>query len=118
MLHLPRLRAQRAPAATGLTHAIAPAAAACALERALLAALGQRRPHLLNHLVDQAGPQAFAQALATLDARQMMDALCLLADAPRAAVCAHLPPSARRRWPTAQAPRPRGWRGLLHRAFI
>lgn len=116
MLHLIRLRALRAPATTGLTHAIAPATAACALERALLAALGQRRPHLLNHLVDQAGPQAFAQALATLEARQMVEALCLLADAPRASVCAHLPPSARRRWPTAQARRPRGWRALLRRA--
>ncbi len=116
MLHLIRLRALRAPAATGLTHAIAPATAACALLRALLAALGQRRPHLLNHLVDQAGPQAFAQALATLEARQMVEALCLLADAPRASVCAHLPPSARRRWPTAQARRPRGWRALLRRA--
>lgn len=80
------------------SHAIAPAAGSGALERALLAALRLRRPQVLERLAEQAGARAFARALAALSTRQMVDALSLLPVAQRAAVCAQLPPAARRRW--------------------
>ena len=85
------------------SHAIAPAAGSGALERAMLAALRLRRPQVLGRLAEQMGAQAFAEAMAALSARQMVDALSLLPGPQRAAVWAHLPPAARKRWRTLAA---------------
>jgi len=100
MLHpTGRRRATRLqPEVLKYSHAIAPAAGSGTLERALLAALRLRRPHVLERLAEQAGARAFARALAALSTRQMVDALSLLPTTQRAAVCAQLPPMARRRW--------------------
>ncbi|WP_227001371.1 hypothetical protein [Pulveribacter suum] len=93
-----RRTARPQPEVLKYSHAIAPAAGSGALERALLAALRLRRPQVLERLAEQAGALAFASALAALSTRQMVDALLLLPGAQRAAVCAQLPPVARRRW--------------------
>jgi len=100
MLHpTGRRRATRLqPEVLKYSHAIAPAAGSGTLERALLAALRLRRPHVLERLAEQAGARAFARALAALSPRQMVDALSLLPTTQRAAVCAQLPPMARRHW--------------------
>ncbi len=80
------------------SHAIAPAAGSGAFERALLAALRLRRPQVLERLLEQAGANAFAQALQDLTARQMVDAVSLLPREQQTLVCAHLPPTVRRQW--------------------
>ncbi len=101
MLHSTGRRTPRQPADhrfSRYSHAIAPAAGSGALERAVLAALRQRRPQVLGRLAKQLGAQAFAQALAGLSTPQMVDALSLLPQPERAAVWAHMPPAARMRW--------------------
>lgn len=80
------------------SHAIIPSSGSSALERAILAALRQRRPQVLERLAEQAGAGAFARVLMRLSTRQMMDALSLLPPRQRGAVWARLSPAARRRW--------------------
>lgn len=80
------------------SHAIIPSSGSSALERAILAALRQRRPQVLERLAEQAGAGAFARVLMRLSTRQMMDALSLLPHRQRGAVWARLSPAARRRW--------------------
>jgi len=65
-----------------------------ACERALLAALHQNRPRLLERLLAQIGPDAFAQILAQLPAVHRMHALHLLPNCARATLCTHLPAAA------------------------
>jgi len=67
-------------------------------ERALLAALQQRREPLLVHLLEQIGPQAFAQTLAQLPAPHRIQALYLLPDSARTTVCAQLPAQVSPHW--------------------
>jgi len=88
-----------------------PANTSAALERALLAALLRQRTPLLNRLVRQVGPQAFANTLAHLDKHQMHTALRLLDHKPRSAVSAHLPAATTNGWMHGSAleqPKPLG----------
>jgi len=73
-----------------------------ACERALLATLHQNRPRLLERLLVQIGPHAFAQILTQLPVSHRMHALHLLPDEARATLCAHLPTALgtdTQRWP-------------------
>jgi|GEM_PF-1654429 len=76
---------------------------ASAHERALLAALQQRRPLLLERLLGQIGAPTFANMLGQLPTPHRMQALHLLPDASRAAVCAQLSTSTGNDW-TQQRP--------------
>jgi len=75
----PALRSAQAPSAT------------TALAQHIRSAIAQRQPGRLQELLQQHGPQRFAQALALWSSRVVMDGLSLLPPQPRHSLLPHLP---------------------------